>query len=406
MAPAVRLLAGQGDRCRSASSQVRAVGRCARDARHRWSAIARWGHHVTRDRCARILATLVIVAITNCAATAQKVRSVPPPPRIGQLELVQPFTLTYRAVVKWSDGHTYFRTTARLTLSYDRKSLLYRSEDTSTGVTRTVLYDGHDTYTADSNSKMGEIDPGFNLDRMLYCPMPGVGIPGAPLLQSGLYAGIAPQIVKQIAPKVGSEPRFVDPVLYGTPGQERDYGAYVWADVDSRARMGSSLGSVVTVLSSGVPKVLWFDTFENIGPCPGTLWEFYSHERFEGVWLAKRIRMRVYAALKEGGQNTLLRDARYDLESAVAGPLKPAAYDPATYLPRHANITDTTGKSTRAFIYEPNLGPLQVQRGKGLDISKWAGVHAKTPANTGAIGLVVLIVISVVWIVLRRKYLR
>jgi hypothetical protein len=176
------------------------------------------------------MALVVAASVAPSSATAQKLRRAPAPARVGLLQLVKPFTLKYKAAVKWSDGRNYFRTNVGLMLSYDGSILLYRSEDASTRVTRTVLYDGHETYTMDSNSRLAEIDPGFNLDRMLYCPLPGVGIPNVPLLQSGLYAGVAPQIVKQIAPKVGSEPRFVDPALYGTPGQERDYGAYVWAD--------------------------------------------------------------------------------------------------------------------------------------------------------------------------------
>ena len=265
-------------------------------------------------------------------------KRVPPPARVQPLQLTQPFTITYRAACRSYNYGSIVHHSLRLTLSYDGTDLLYRSEDMSTHVIRTILYDGHETYEADNNSRIAVIEEGFDFDRMLYCPLPGVGIPKMPLLTAGFLALFLPRVHARLAAKMATERRCVDPALYKTPGLVRDYGASVYADHEPRAgNLRSSMNSVVSVPSGGVPKVLWYDTFENIGPNLGHHWEFYGHERFQGIWLAKRVRMRWYASIpvsRRTGKpthyadrstptkNVLLQSATYDIAQCLNQPLR------------------------------------------------------------------------------------
>src|SRR5258708_40311665 len=118
----------------------------------------------------------------------------------------------------------------RFTLSYDVKNLLFRKEDQHDKVIRTVLYTANETYTSDSNSRIAQIDIGFDLKRMSFAPLPGIGLPYVPLLRDGFPDQVLAQILKTIAPKLATEAKYVDPALYKTPGIARDYGVFFDSD--------------------------------------------------------------------------------------------------------------------------------------------------------------------------------
>lgn len=360
------------------------------------------------------LAYIIVVAALSSTATGQHRNAMPPPPaRVQQLQLSRPFTLTYMASGRGLAGESRRPYRVRLTLSYDGKNLLYRTQYLATPkslviapVTITKLFDGRETYTAESNSKMASIEPGIDFYRdLLLCPLPGAGIPYVPLFTYGIPPEYIAEVKRSLNAKLTSEPRYVAPALYRTPNQTRDIGSWSFDGQASHSRPRSHPASVVTVQSGGLPKALWYDTFDNIAPCPGNLWEFFSHRRFQDAWIATKMRRRWYSVIKAGVENTLLQDTTYALESAVPSPLKRSAYDPETYLPEHANVTDLTGPSVRTFLYEPGRGTLGEQRGKGEDVSQRAATRVRNPVNTGAIGLVALAVASVLWFVWRKKQL-
>jgi hypothetical protein len=292
----------------------------------------------------------------------------------------------------------------RATLSYDGKDILYRTKNIATGVIHTTLYDGHETYEMDSNSRIADIEPGFDLDRFYCCPIPGVGLPKAPLFADGIPPDHIPlaQLTQFLSPYLRTEHKLVGESLYNSPGQSRDYGLFCYTEPAAHPRgdIISGFASVVAMPKDGQPMVLWYDTFENIKPNLGSLWEYYGHERFAGIWLATRIRMRKYITLTSTRQSVLHAVATYNLVSAVDAPLEKSAYDPATYLSAHANIGDETGPTVRAFVYEPGNGPLQLQRKNAVMAA--LGTKEDLHPNTGWIGLFVVIVLTSIWFIWRR----
>lgn len=333
--------------------------------------------------------------------------AIPPSPRAQKLQLRKPFTLTYRAHVR-GVLHNGSRQpyNVRMTLSYDGKRLLYRSKDLPDGQTITELYDGKETYEAETGSRMAMIRPGFDFQRLWLCPLPGVGIPHVPMFTFGIPTRFLADVERSLAPKLASLPRYISRSLYNAPNLEREFGMYYY---DGRAARATSLNHPVlaaVIPSAGAPKVLWYVWLHNPAPAPGHLWEYFSHKRFAGVWLATRIRCRMYGIDREGGPNTLYRDVTYNLEEAVERPLEPGAYEPTTYLSRHANVTDTAGRSVRTFLYEPGQGSLEEQRRRGMDVSEQAARAARSPVNTGFVGLGVLAVVAAVWIIWRTRRIR
>ncbi|MCX6361403.1 MAG: hypothetical protein NT029_16490 [Armatimonadetes bacterium] len=329
--------------------------------------------------------------------------AVPPAPRMRRLQLRQPFTLAYGVRARAFHDGSFHAYRLRLTLSFDGKSLLYRREDLSTGRTVTELFDGRETYEAETGSRIAMIQPGFDVHRLWLCPLPGVGIPFAPMLTHGIPSKHLAGVAKALAPQLATESRYVSPSLFNAPGLEREYG--MWADdgMAARTRAWNHAASVALVPTHGAPKVLWYTTFEIPSPHIGSLWEFFSHKRFSGVWLATSARLRGYGVRTAAGPTDLVREVTYELEHAVERPLQPNAYDPATYLSRHANVTDAAGSAVRTFLYEPGQGPLQEQRSRGVDVASEAARRVRPPINTGVVGLCVLAVLAVVWGVWRKR---
>jgi hypothetical protein len=333
---------------------------------------------------------------------------LPPPLRIRPLQLTQPFTITYRSAIPPSPGATRVGRDLRLTLSYDGGRLLFSNEDLASRVTRTYLFTGRETWLAESNSRLASIESGFDFSRLPLCPLPGVGIPNMPLLSSGLLPVAEGRLLKTFAPNLASEPRYIDPGLYRTPGRVRDLGLWVQADRDAynprfNPIIMSGFGCVVTVPAPGASKVLWYEAFEAPGPMPfGHVWEFYNHKRFQGVWLAQKIRMRWYVSGRGSGR--LLESATYQLESALDRPLAASAYDPVTYLARHANVGDRTGVEARGFLYEPGNGPLDLQRQGAMGVRRAAALGARSNVPTALVGLILMVVAGACWLLWRRRW--
>ncbi len=328
---------------------------------------------------------------------------VPPSPRAQKLQLRKPFTLTYRAQVRGvlhnGSKQPY---NVRMTLSYDGKRLLYRWRDLPDGHTITELYDGKETYEAETGSRIAMIRPGFDFERLWLCPLPGVGIPNVPMFTFGIPSKYLADWENALAPKLASLGKYVSPSLYSAPNLERELGFYYYDGRAARTDFVNRPVLAAIVPAEGAPKVLWYVTLENVAPAPSELWEYFSHKRFSGVWLATRARYRYYW-VSSGKGNLLHRDVTYNIEEAVERPLEPGAYDPTTYLSQHANVTDAAGRSVRTFLYEPGQGSLEEQRRRGMDVSEQAAKAARSPVNTGFVGLGVLAVVAAVWIIWRKR---
>lgn len=363
---------------------------------------------MTKKNYIRLIAaqSLILMLTASHSARARVWKMVPVPAEVQSLQLHQPFTITYAVLARGYDHGPAAPKKLRETLSYDGTRLLFRTEDMATHIIHTDLYNNGETYQMDSNSRIAQIVPGFDFSRMLFCPLPAVGIPHVPFLTGGLLAKTMPGFRKMLAPAQGSEATYINKKLYNTPGQTRDYGSYSYTDQAAVAYEHfdiSGIANVVTVPSIGVPKVLWYDTFNNIGPEPSTLWEFYDHKRFQGLWIGTRMRLREMATMLNSRKNVVMLDATYNLESAVSGSLAPNAYDPATYLLEHANVTDFTGSAHKSFVYYKGKGSLEAQRGNGIDVAEALAVNAKSKTNSGLIGLLAVIIMTIVWFVWRRK---
>jgi len=179
-----------------------------------------------------------LMLLSSCGTAfgqGPKYKQVPVPVRVQPLQLSKPFTIVYRVQAQsYNEGamsHRRFRTT----LSYDGTSLLYRSEDLDANYVRTILYDGQETYELDSNSRIAEIQAGFDFTRMSLCPLPGVGIPKMPLFISGFAPSVLPTVVSKITPIQKSEPTVIDKSLLGTPLLDRDYGNFKYSDIAADA---------------------------------------------------------------------------------------------------------------------------------------------------------------------------
>ncbi len=292
-----------------------------------------------------------------------------------------------------------------ITLSYDGEHLLYRAEEMDTHVIHTALYTDRETYRIDSDSKIAGIEPGFDFSRMLFCPLPGVGVPNRPFFFSGIPASVLPQLIEQSSPQLKTETQYIDKLLYETQGQSRDYGMFLNSDRDAASLNGSvhtGMGSVVSIPVQGNPKVLWYSTFDNTGPSPGGLWEYYDHKKFQGVWLATIMRMRVWNMNPQTRKNNLLQQAKYELKSAMDGALKPDAYDPVTYLQNYTSVTDSTVKPPKTFVYYVGKGSLSNQRGNALDVRRSLSRNMKPQTNTGLYGLIIVSVMTGIWFLWRR----
>lgn len=129
--------------------------------------------------------TVLVVIVSGCSRSVRTWKHVPVPTREQTLQLSYPFTIIYRVASQGFDHGDMDKASLQITLSCDGERLLYRSTNLTSWVTHTVLYDGNKTYEMDSNSRISAIEPGFDLGRMAFCPLPGVGLPHAPFFTAG-----------------------------------------------------------------------------------------------------------------------------------------------------------------------------------------------------------------------------
>lgn len=180
---------------------------------------------------------------------------------------------------------------------------------------------------------------GENVDRLAFCPLPGVGLPGVDLIQSPmppsglpnghfLYAGLVPRL------------NLID--------GETPYKAGRIETVRDQGRLK------VVRLSVGTPSV------------PQQVWQMTAFRLFQDHWLATKMQWTEYEASFADGTEKLTSDlptatADYRLVEARPAALDASAFEIGTYVRNKASVSDNSTGTTLTFAYDKNGGTLKEQ---------------------------------------------
>lgn len=170
-----------------------------------------------------------------------------------------------------------------------------------------------------------------NVDRLAFCPLPGVGMPGVDLMQAPVRAGATP----------GGHVRFTGRV----PRLNLIDG-----DTPYKA------GALEAVLSQGRLKVLSL----TVGPTatPEQAWHIATFRLVQDHWVGSAMRMTTYEA------GTPTSEAEYQLLEARAAAQDASAFDMETYLDKGASVFDDSTGNSINFTYDPQDGSLKEQAAK------------------------------------------
>ncbi len=231
-----------------------------------------------------------------------------------------------------------------ITLSARDGQLLYLSTRGATPgkqVTRqAILLDADKEYEANGKTSAMINDDGWrsapvyrseNVDRLAFCPLPGVGLPGVDLIQSPVRAGGAADGHVRFTGRV---PRL----------------NLIDGDTPYRA------GVLEAVLFQGRLKVVSL----TVGPpaAPEQSWRITASRLVQDHWLGSGMRMTTYEA------GTPTSEAEYQLVEARATALETPAFDMETYLDKGASVFDGSTGSSINFTYDPQEGSLKDQAAK------------------------------------------
>ncbi len=207
--------------------------------------------------------------------------------------------------------------------------------------TEVVLYDGHKTYDYSAQMRRMTVDAGWRGMRLAL--LPGVGLPGLPLVKP---PSDTPQAVADVqaggVPTDGGLACTVLETQQFLPG--RPDPLYQW-------------GEVYADRSAGLFRVTRAATLDGSGR-PLQEWRYDRPCLFGGVWLAQRVRMIENQPLADGSPSPA-RSLDFSVSQAIAQPLPPAKFDIRTYLPPGAGVYE--GNSYH-FRYDPHGGDLETQR--------------------------------------------
>ena len=199
--------------------------------------------------------------------------------------------------------------------------------------TEVVLYDGHKTYDYSSQMKRMTIDDGWR--GMRFALLPGVGLPGLPLVQPP--QGDTPQ-----TPTDGGLACTVLETRQFLPG--RPDPLYQWGVVSTDGGGdGLRVTRAVTVDGSGRP-------FQE--------WDFTQPAPFQGVQLARRVHSVEDEPLADGTPSPA-RTVDFVVSAATDAPLPDARFDIRSHLPAGAAIYENQAYHYR---YDPAGGDLETQR--------------------------------------------
>ena len=169
---------------------------------------------------------------------------------------------------------------------------------------------------------------GENVDRLAFCPLPGVGLPGVDLIQSPVRAGATPDGHARFT---GLVPRLN------------------LMDGDSPYKVGA----VEAVLRQGRLRVVSL----TVGPpaAPEQAWKITAFRLVQGHWTGTAMQMTSY----EAGVPT--SEANYHLLDTRPASLDAEAFELDTYLTKGASVFDNSTGNSFSFKYDPDDGSLREQ---------------------------------------------
>ncbi len=239
-----------------------------------------------------------------------------------------------------------------ITLSAWDGKLLYLSTRNGTklndGSGQAIVLDGALEYEADGPMngminadgwKSAPVYSGENVDRLAFCPLPGVGLPGVDLVQQPIRAGTTPDGHTHFRGRVP---------LLNVGGTDP---VYKIGEIDT-VSVGGHL-RVVSLLV-GAPAVPLED------------WKMSGFRLFQDHWIAAQMQMTEYEGALASDEEPLpsnlpLYVNTYTLLEAKPEARESAAFGIETYLTKGADVFDTIGNNSRSFIYEPLGGTVKEQ---------------------------------------------
>ena len=245
-----------------------------------------------------------------------------------------------------------------ITLSARDGKLLYLSTRGGGGIRTEIVLEGNKEYEADEPST-GSIADGLtagiinndgwrnapayadeNVDRLAFCPRPGVGLPDIDLIQAPVRAGA---ISGGHVWFTGNVPR-----LNVITGGENPYRAGELETVTTRGHLR------VISLTVGTPAV------------PLQVWKITAFQLFQDHWIGTQMALTGYAAaladaLDKLSSNLPTYVADYQLMEARPAALDASAFEVGTCVRDKAGISDNSTGNTLTFTYDKNGGTLKEQ---------------------------------------------
>jgi hypothetical protein len=181
------------------------------------------------------------------------------------------------------------------------------------------------------------------VDRLVFCPLPGVGLPGVDLIQSPIRAGVT------------------------SGGHIRFTGLVPRINLISGGDSPYKPGELEAMLSQGRLKVVSLTV--GSAAAPEQAWRMTAFRLVQGHWVGTRMRMAAF----ESATPTYRAD--YHLAEARDASLDAPAFDVNTYLAKGASVSDSSDGNTVFFTYDPQAGSLAEQARRARAKGKAAGAE-------------------------------
>ncbi|HLK55967.1 MAG TPA: sigma-70 family RNA polymerase sigma factor [Chthonomonadaceae bacterium] len=219
--------------------------------------------------------------------------------------------------------------------------LFYRSDD-PTQPTRTRLYvfDGVSSMIYTEMNAQATVTSGYALWHVNF-PLPGLGLPGVPLLRA---AGGA---TTPLPPLHGDA---LQTVQGEVPAISQMHG------VSQTPEVVYGPGKVQVRMVEGMPQVTQVDvSLPNLNNRLIQRWEYAQHRLFQGVWMAAHLRRTTF----QDGQPDRVDD--FQLQNASSVPLDVASFRFETWLPKATRIDWFVENKNLHFRFDPAKGNLDDQ---------------------------------------------
>lgn len=239
-----------------------------------------------------------------------------------------------------------------ITLSARDGKLLYLSTRNwlklKDGSSQAIILDGPLEYEADGPMngminndawRNAPVYSGENVDRVAFCPLPGVGMPGVDLVQQPIRAGATADGHTHFRGRVP---------LLNVGGTDPVYKV---GEIDT-----VSVGGHLRVLSLlvGAPAV------------PLEAWKMSGFRLFQDHWIAAQMQMIEYEGAFAFDEEPLPSNLPLYINTYTLLKAKPEARESAAlgieaYLNKGAEVFNTVGTGSRSFIYDPSAGTVKEQ---------------------------------------------